>query len=317
MITKEEILNSIQFVVNNSKYVKIKEENIENAINLVTNNEKKSWLNSDLLDLNKYSQNQIIMYLILCESLNFCYWDSDIKWKIEYKGEWYSGSLGLFYGISKAIQNGYDLLNIDYLEKMTIEQLDEIFKGTTSIPLLEERYEIIKQLVQELKNIDDLSKALDSNNDIELLNNIINNFSNFNDISIYKGKKVYFFKRAILLVGDLIENVKSIKEKVKNDSNMLGCADYKISQVLRHLGILEYNEELAQIVDSKQQLKHDSEMEIEVRANMLYALELIKNKLHQKGIEMNSTQIDNILWLLSKNKEFKAKPYHLTRTIYY
>lgn len=317
MIAKEELLNSIQFVVNNSKYVKIKEENIENAINLVTNNEKKSWLNSDLLDLNKYSQNQIIMYLILCESLNFCYWDSDIKWKIEYKGEWYSGSLGLFYGISKAIQNGYDLLNIDYLEKMTIEQLDEIFKGTTSIPLLEERYEIIKQLVQELKNIDDLSKALDSNNDIELLNNIINNFSNFNDISIYKGKKVYFFKRAILLVGDLIENVKSIKEKVKNDSNMLGCADYKIPQVLRHLGILEYNEELAQIVDSKQQLKHDSEMEIEVRANMLYALELIKNKLHQKGIEMNSTQIDNILWLLSKNKEFKAKPYHLTRTIYY
>lgn len=317
MITKEEILNSIQFVVNNSKYVKIKEDNIENAINLVTNNEKKSWLNSDLLDLNKYSQNQIIMYLILCESLNFCYWDSDIKWKIEYKGEWYSGSFGLFYGISKAIQNGYDLLNIDYLEKMTIEQLDEIFKGTTSIPLLEERYEIIKQLVQELKNIDDLSKALDSNNDIELLNNIINNFSNFNDISIYKGEKVYFFKRAILLVGDLIENVKSIKEKVKNDSNMLGCADYKIPQVLRHLGILEYNEELAQIVDSKQQLKHDSEMEIEVRANMLYALELIKNKLHQKGIEMNSTQIDNILWLLSKNKEFKAKPYHLTRTIYY
>lgn len=317
MITKEEILNSIQFVVNNSKYVKIKEDNIENAINLVTNNEKKSWLNSDLLDLNKYSQNQIIMYLILCESLNFCYWDSDIKWKIEYKGEWYSGSLGLFYGISKAIKNGYDLLNIDYLEKMTIEQLDEIFKGTTSIPLLEERYEIIKQLVQELKNIDDLSKALDSNNDIELLNNIINNFSNFNDISIYKGKKVYFFKRAILLVGDLIENVKSIKEKVKNDSNMLGCADYKIPQVLRHLGILEYNEELAHIVDSKQQLKHDSEMEIEVRANMLYALELIKNKLYQKGIEMNSTQIDNILWLLSKNKEFKAKPYHLTRTIYY
>lgn len=317
MITKEQILNSIQFVVNNSKYVKIKEENIENAINLITNNEKKSWLNSDLLDLNKYSQNQIIMYLILCESLNFCYWDSDIKWKIEYKGEWYSGSFGLFYGISKAIQNGYDLLNVDYLEKITIEQLNEIFKGTTSIPLLKERYEIIKQLVQELKNIDDLSKTLDSNNDIELLNNIINNFSNFKDISIYKGKKVYFFKRAILLVGDLIENVKTIKEKVKNDNNMLGCADYKIPQVLRHLGILEYNEELTQIVDSKQQLKHDSEMEIEVRANMLYALELIKNKLHQKGIEINSTQIDNTLWLLSKNKEFKAKPYHLTKTIYY
>lgn len=106
------------------------------------------WLNSDYLDLEKYSENQILIYMILCESLNFCYWDSDIKWKIEYKGEWYSGSFGLFYAISKAIHKGYDLLNVEYLENLTIEQLDEIFR-TTSIPLLRERYNIIKQLACE------------------------------------------------------------------------------------------------------------------------------------------------------------------------
>ena len=112
MITKEQILNSIQFVVNNSSHVTIKEENIENVVNLLKESKKEPWLNSDYLDLEKYSQDQILIYMILCESLNFCYWDSDIKWKIEYKGEWYSGSFGLFYAISKAIQNGYDLLNI-------------------------------------------------------------------------------------------------------------------------------------------------------------------------------------------------------------
>ena len=58
-------------------------------------------------------------------------------------------------------------------------------------------------------------------------------------------------------------------------------------------------------------------MEIEIRANMLYAIELIKEKLHQKGINMNSLEIDNALWLLSKNKEYKEKPHHLTKTIYY
>jgi len=151
--------------------------------------------------------------LILCESLNFCYWDSDIKWKIEYKGKWYFGSFGLFYAISKAIKNGYKLLNINYLENITMEELDEIFKGTTSIPLLKERYEIIKKLVVELKNTPNLLDAISANNDIELLNNIINNFSNFRDISIYKGKEVYFFKRAILLVGDLIFNIDSIKKE--------------------------------------------------------------------------------------------------------
>lgn len=317
MISKKQILNSIQFVVNNSSYVKIKEKNIENVINLLKESKKEPWLNSDDLDLEKYTEDQIITYMLLCESLDFCYWDSDIKWKIEYKGEWYSGAFGLFYAVSKAIQKGYDLLNVEYLENITIEQLDEIFKGTTSIPLLKERYNIIKQLACELRSIKDISKSFDSHDDMELLNKIINKFSNFKDISFYKGRKVYFFKRAILLVGDLILNVASIKAKVINDDNMLGCADYKIPQVLRHLGILEYSNELANIIDSKQILEHDSEMEIEIRANMLYAIELIKNRLYQKGINMSSVQIDNALWLLSKNKAFKDKPHHLTKTIYY
>lgn len=317
MITREEILNSIKYVVDNSNYVSINENNIDNVISLLSQSKKEPWLNRDYLDLEKLSQEQVLLYLILCESLNFCYWDSDIKWKIEYKGKWYSGSFGLFYAISKAINNGYDLLNIGYLENVTIEELDRIFKGTTSIPLLKERFKIIKQLVSEFKQISNLPKSMSANNDIELLNTIISHFSNFRDISLYKDREIYFFKRAILLVGDLILNISSINQSVKNDDNMTGCADYKIPQVLRHLGILEYSDDLATLVDEKKEIKHDSEMEIEIRANMLYAIEIIKEKLHQNGIDMNSVQIDNALWLLSKNKEFKDKPHHLTRTIYY
>ena len=317
MLTRDKIFESIKYVVDNSKYVRINDKNIENVIPLLKGGKKESWLNSDYLDIENFSQEQVLMYLILCESLNFCYWDSDIKWKIEYKGEWYSGSFGLFYAISKAIKNGYKLLDINYLENITIEEFDEIFKGTTSIPLLKERYEIIKKLVDEFKNTPNLLNAISANNDIELLNNIINNFSNFRDISMYKGKEVYFFKRAILLVGDLILNIDSVKSSVKNDDNMLGCADYKIPQVLRQLGILEYSNDLATLIDGKKELQHDSEMEIEIRANMLYAIELIKIRLHQIQININSVQIDNALWLLSKNKEFKEKPHHLTKTIYY
>ena len=317
MITGEEILNSIKYVVDNSNYVSINENNIDKVISLLSQSKKEPWLNRDYLDLEKLSQEQVLLYLILCESLNFCYWDSDIKWKIEYKGKWYSGSFGLFYAISKAINNGYDLLNIGYLENVTIEELDEIFKGTTSIPLLKERFKIIKQLVSEFKQISNLPKSMSANNDIELLNTIISHFSNFRDISLYKDREIYFFKRAILLVGDLILNISSINQSVKNDDNMTGCVDYKIPQVLRHLGILEYSDDLATLVDEKQEIKHDSEMEIEIRANMLYAIEIIKEKLHQNGIDMNSVQIDNALWLLSKNKKFKDKPHHLTRTIYY
>ena len=317
MITREKILDSIKYVVDNSNYVVINRNNIDNVISLLKESKREPWLNSDYLDLENFSQEQILFYLILCESLNFCYWDSDIKWKIEYKDEWYSGSFGLFYAICKAIKNGYNLLNIEYLENITIEELDEIFKGTTSIPLLKERFEIIKQLVSEYKQISNITQSMSANSDIELLNNIVNHFSNFRDISLYKGREIYFFKRAILLVGDLILNISSISKSVKNDDNMTGCADYKIPQVLRHLGILEYSDDLTTLIDERQEIQHDSEMEVEIRANMLYAIELIKEKLHQNGIDMNSVQIDNALWLLSKNKEFKDKPHHLTRTIYY
>lgn len=317
MITREKIEGSIKYVVDNSKYVKINEDNINTLVPLLKENKKKAWLNNDYLDIEKFSQDQILMYFILCESLNFCYWDSDMKWKIEYKGEWYSGSFGLFYAISKAIKNGYRLLDIDYLERITLEEFDDIFRGTTSIPLLKERFEIVKQLVREFKKMPNLLQEMSANNDIELLNKIINNFENFRDISLYKGKEVYFFKRAILLVGDLILNIDSIKEKVRNDDNMLGCADYKIPQVLRQLGILEYTADLAKLVDEEQVLDHDSEMEIEIRANMLYVIELIKSSLHTAGIHMNSVQIDNALWLLSKNEKYKNKPHHLSRTIYY
>lgn len=317
MITKSKMFESIKYVVDNSKYVKINEKNIDNALPFLKENKKDAWLNNDYLDVKSVSQEQIVMFLILYESLNFCYWDCDIKWKFEYKNEWYSGSFGLFFAIAKAIKNGYNLLDINYLEHITIEEFDEIFKGTTSIPMLKERYKIIKELAHEFKSMPNLLEVVSANDDIELLNNIINHFNNFKDISIYKGKEIYFFKRAILLVGDLILNIDFVKEKIKNDDNMQGCADYKIPQVLRQLGILEYSKDLAMLIDERKELEHDSEMEIEIRANMLYAIELIKNRLHQNQVNKNSVQIDNALWLLSKNKELKNKPHHLTKTIYY
>lgn len=317
--SRKMILDSVEYVVGKSNFVKINQGKIDKAVELLGGRKEGSWLDSDTLGIGDFSQEQKMRYFVLCESLNFCYWDSEAKWRVEHRGKWYSGSFGLMHAIAKAIENGYDLLNPDYLSEMTIEELDEVFAGTTSIPLLKERFEIVQQLAAELKQIPDLAAAMQAENDVELLNKIVANFDNFRDISRYKGREIYFFKRAILLVGDLILNIDAIRAAVKNEDDMLGCADYKIPQVLRQLGILEYTAELAALVDSEQEIPHDSEMEIEIRANMLYAVELIRDRMQEQGSEMNSVQIDNALWLLSKTPEFKAeaKPYHLTRTVYY
>lgn len=55
MITKEKIIDSIKYVVENSTYVSINKNNIDNAISLLSESKKKPWLNSYYLDLDKFS----------------------------------------------------------------------------------------------------------------------------------------------------------------------------------------------------------------------------------------------------------------------
>ena len=79
--------------------------------------------------------------------------------------------------------------------------------------------------------------------DMELFNIIIKYFPNFNDV-------------AQLLTSDIL-HIREIKENIKVDySNLVGCADYKIPQVMRGLGILEYGVELSELIDNKKQFVH-------------------------------------------------------------
>lgn len=51
-------------------------------------------------------------------------------------------------------------------------------------------------------------------------------------------------------------------------------------------------------------IEHNSLMEIEIRANTLYALELIKRELNKRNIKLNTVEMDNIIWKMRKNKKY-------------
>ncbi len=317
MITRQDQLDALKFVAERAKHVKICENMIPAVVAKIHLRPSGDWASQAGLDYSHYDMEALTRYFIIRESFNFCFWDSKPKWKIEYQGNWYSGSYAMIYAIEKARASGHDLANLDYASKLTLDEFQKIFVGTTNIPLSEERYEIFRTLIDELKQTGSLLKLFDVSNDEELLNRIIENFSNFRDTSDYHGRKVYFYKRAILLVTDLVTHISTIKAKVKNDDHMLGCADYKMPQALRHLDILEYNSELAEKVDSQILIPEGSDEEIEIRATTLLAIEKIKDEFIKQGHNVNSVQIDNALWLLSKQPDFDDKPYHLTRTTNY
>ena len=207
--------------------------------------------------------------------------------------------------------------NTTDFSNITKEEFRKILKGNIEIPLFEERFNIIRnvsKIVNEKMKGNFYKYIKNITIDTELFEFIVNNFPNFKDERIYNNKIIYFYKLAQLLTSDIL-HIRELKENIKvNYSHIIGCADYKIPQVLRGLGILEYNENLAKIIDSKEELEENSEYEVEIRANMIVVIDKIKKKLHNK---VCSIDINDYIWLQGKNKNIELKPYHLTRSINY
>jgi len=84
-------------------------------------------------------------------------------------------------------------------------------------------------------------------------------------------------------------------------------ADNLVPHVLRHFGVLVYDDELAQLVDAGTELPQGGEHEVEIRACAVHACEALA-RAH--GIP--PATLDNRLWNLGA----PGRP-HVTRTVYY
>lgn len=97
-------------------------------------------------------------------------------------------------------------------------------------------------------------------------------------------------------------------------SHLIGCADYKIPQVMRCYGMLGFSDSLADRVDSKVEIEEGSKEEVEIRANTLKVIDYIYETLDRKYSRMD---INDFIWLLGQDKSKMTKPYHRTLTKHY
>ncbi|MBI5398097.1 hypothetical protein HZB03_01415 [Candidatus Woesearchaeota archaeon] len=198
----------------------------------------------------------------------------------------------------------------------------DVLRANVEIPLLDERLKVLNEVGSVLtRRYDaDFGNFVEcANGDaLRLLNMIVTQFPSFNDVSMYIGKKVYFWKRAQLLVGDIFQafDARGYGD-LKNVGQLTTCADYKLPQVLRRLGILEYSKDLASRIDKKIAIPKDSEKEVEIRANTIWAVEFIKQKIQERIPDIDSLHVNDHLWLAGQVKSPNDKPYHLTRTTFY
>lgn len=323
MVSQSEILDSLEYVVRNSTFATIDKCAIENYVHNFVPTAVQHWSKAYPLGYQTQENSKDeIDFLFLIGLQAFCYWakPGELKSTIRYKDMDLDGWWAMIACFQRAQELGLPVLEGEFLSRLTLEQTRELFKGNVDIPLLVERRDLFNKVGETLveKYRGRFYHYFESapKDAFDLVVDIAQKFSGFDDVAEYKGRRIYFYKKAQLVVNDLA-SVLGDKSGITNIDRLIGCADYKIPAMLRKLGVLNYSPILAEKVDNRLGIDERSEAEVEIRANQLWAVHEIARKLKSAYSEITPGVVQDILWIQSQDKSQLDKPYHLTRTIYY
>ncbi len=279
-----------------------------------------------------------VNWLLLLDALNFCFWaeKDQPRWSISYKGETLNGYWAEAAALTRAIEEGYTLWDARYLSDISSADLAAIFRGAPSlatnaaspsapaveIPLFEQRLVNAREAGRVLLERFDgqfahvIEEAAGSAVRLALL--LVEHFPSFRDVASFRGQDVRFFKRAQICAADLHAAFGGQHWGAFTDLDQLTIfADYKLPQLLRHCGVLEYHPALADRIDREELLEPGGEEEVQIRAATIWACELLRQTISAAASELETAaDIDAQLWLLSQHIP-NMRPYHRVRTIYY
>ncbi len=265
-----------------------------------------------------------VQWLFVLDSLNFSFWPDlqQERWIVPWNGQMQKGYWALACSLTKAMQSRPSLTDASFLEHVDEVQLAEILDGNGSVPMLKQRVQVLNEIGGILlRQYDGLFVNLIAEAQYSaqrLVRLITTTFPCFNDVTSYCDKEVYFFKRAQILVNDLSAAFNGTRFGRFDDLERLTAfADYKLPQLLRALGIIEYSPDLANKVDNQELLPAGSPDEVEIRAATIYSVNELAKQSLASGFDVKPCQIDWWLWELSHETDYEKLPHHRTRTIFY
>ncbi|MEW6617350.1 MAG: queuosine salvage family protein [Patescibacteria group bacterium] len=267
-----------------------------------------------------------LQLIFIKNAVNFSFWPdvSKRQWVIEEKeGEsrhtrW--GADALSISLDRALKSGTKVLSPNFLNTLTEEQVKYLFRGFlgTEIPMVHERLLCLKNigfvLIGKFRGkYQNVVEEADYDA-VALVDLIAENFSSYFDTSRFRSMRVPFLKRAQLCAYHTHKVLRRYGESgLKNISELTAFADYRVPQVLREFGVLEYSPYLAEKIRKNELIERDDPAEVQIRAATVRAVELIR-ELHNG--KYTPAQIDSVLWGMTRKMKFK-EPFHRTRTIAY
>lgn len=319
--TQNPVRETTLYVAEKAKYVRINKETIRVLAKNVSRNDFPilSWPEGKHF-VSKDSRKQLD-YLIILDALNFCFWSKAKRWSINYKGKRYNGYFALSLSLKRFFEEKPKKAEMNYLLKISYNEFCDILEGGENLLFLRERWKILRSVANVLvsKYGSDSRKFVVAANRLlaNLVPKIANEFPSFCDAATYNGKKIYFWKRAQILAIDIYGAFQGKQFGRFNDLDYATVfADYKLPQILRHFGILEYSAILDKKIKNKTLIPSGSREEAEIRAATVWAGEYLTEELRKLGKKIFPFQVDWILWNQSQ-KTAVSLPHHLTKTIFY
>lgn len=297
------MFQNIRYVVDNAQFVSIEKDNLTTYLHELSSDFIRSSLRMQNRLVQNPEENINIFFLYSC--INFAYWGMG--------GNIHGSEIAL--EAVKEIVINHKLKLADKLVNLSLADFAKILNKKTDFTLIEERWRNIKEaglILGNKYNHSYLNVLKEADFDAErTLYLTVRYFPSFDDRSMYRGREIEFHKRAQVLIG-LISRAYHDVYPLKRISALMGGADYRIPQLLRHLKILRYSKELAHRVDRQIPIEHASPEEIEIRASAIWVINAIKQKVENT----DAMTIDNFLWRTSR-KQKGMKPHHRTVSIYY
>ena len=173
------------------------------------------------------------------------------------------------------------------------------------------------------------------------------------DVSRQSPTTIHFYKRAQIAVADIWAALgrNRMFSSSANSSRLLKCCqftdmqsittfpDYRVPQILRHVNVMKYDDDLATKVDRKEELQKGSHDEISIRAGTVVAVDYLvsrvkekidriaansigeesKNDLHRLSNDVSAVTLDWYLWQQGEklDRQNLLEPHHRVRTTFY
>ncbi|KAF9116151.1 hypothetical protein BGX27_004491 [Mortierella sp. AM989] len=315
----------------------------------------------------KECNSSTVDWIFLVDLLNFSFWSEiDIddtgvphpdRYRVIFQGVGYTGYWSMVAAINRALEEGIPITSPEFFaseERLPDSEIERIFRSDTKeqVPLLQDRIRVMREagrvLVEKFGGSFTNCISQADKSALKLVQIITTNISSFRDEAEFCGRKVQIFKRAQILVADLwacFQNQSYGEFKDIDEITMF--ADYRVPQALYHFHCLQYSHELLEILNRGEMLPNGSPLEVEIRGNSIWAVELIRRRILElihneleemqlqateqelkttaplKMMTVNAILIDFFIWDFAKAAQLdltlgeRPVKVHRTRSVYY